>query len=232
MPRSDKIYIALCAFFSVLLVLGNLIYQKFVYLPLLPFHIFELSVGAILYPLTFLVTILITEFYGKEKARFCVRIAVGMNVLVALAVSGMGSLEATEYSKIDNDTFQRVFGLYTVAFIGSVIACYTAQMVDISIYSGIHKITGDKWLWLRNWGSTTISLFIDTSLVISFMALFGVLPVERLWILIGNAYGFKLLFIICSTPFFYLAFFLLRGLIGNLPAKPFPQENETHKAAA
>ena len=49
MPLSDKIYTSLCAFFSVLIVVGNLIYQKFVALPLLPFHTFELSAGAVLY---------------------------------------------------------------------------------------------------------------------------------------------------------------------------------------
>ena len=46
----DRIYTTLCALFAVLIVMGNLIYQKFVFLPVLPFYTFELSVGAILYP--------------------------------------------------------------------------------------------------------------------------------------------------------------------------------------
>ena len=89
MQIQEKIYIFLCAAFATLIVTGNLIYQKFVYLPILPFHTFELSVGAILYPLTFLITDLIAEFYGKDKARFCVKLAIAMNVLTAIIIGGM-----------------------------------------------------------------------------------------------------------------------------------------------
>jgi uncharacterized PurR-regulated membrane protein YhhQ (DUF165 family) len=63
----DKIYTTICVLFAVLIVMGNMIYQKFVVLPILPFHTFELSVGAITYPLTFLLTDLIAEFYGKKS---------------------------------------------------------------------------------------------------------------------------------------------------------------------
>ena len=72
MSALDKMYIVLCAFFSILIVICNLTYQKFVFLPLLPFHTFTLSVGAILYPLMFMLTDLIAEFFDKKKANFCV----------------------------------------------------------------------------------------------------------------------------------------------------------------
>lgn len=93
---SDKIYTTLCVVFSLFIVVGNLIYQKFVSLPILPFHIFELSVGAITYPLTFMLTDLITEFYGKNKANFCVRLAIVMNIIIALVIMMMDKLNATE----------------------------------------------------------------------------------------------------------------------------------------
>lgn len=213
MPPSIRIYTTLCVIFSVLIVTGNLIYQKFVVLPLLPFHIFELSVGAILYPLTFLLTDLITEFYGKEKANFCVKLGIGMNILIAIVIMGMDNLSATSWSKIDNVTFHHVFGLYSVAFIGSILACYMAQLLDITIYLGIRKRTGAKWLWLRNIGSTGISMLVDTSLVISFMTLFGILPIERMGMLIMNSYLFKLFFTICSAPLFYAGVAVIRRLM-------------------
>lgn len=220
MTRDDSIYTTLCVLFSVLIVMGNLIYQKFVSLPILPFHTFELSVGAILYPLTFLLTDLITEIYGKEKANFCVRLAISMNILVACAIGGMDQRESTTWSKIDNTTFHKVFGLYSVAFIGSIIACYTAQMVDITIYIWIRKITKGKWLWARNNGSTAISLFVDTFIVITFMTTFHVLPADRMWPLIMNSYLFKLFFSICRTPLFYIAVGIIRKLQQN--GKPQP----------
>lgn len=212
MTRDESIYTCLCVLFSVLIVMGNLIYQKFVSLPILPFHTFELSVGAILYPLTFLLTDLITEFYGKEKANFCVRLGVILNIFVACVITGMDHLNATTWSKIDNPTFHKVFGLYSVAFIGSILACYIAQIVDITIYLWIRKITKGKWLWARNNGSTAISLFVDTFIVITFMATFHILPTDRMWALIINSYFFKLFFSICSTPFFYVCARIIRNL--------------------
>ncbi len=215
MTRDESIYTSLCVLFSVLIVMGNLIYQKFVYLPLLPFHTFELSVGAILYPLTFLLTDLITEFYSKEKANFCVKLGISMNILVACIIAGMDQLEATDWSKIDNILFHKVFGLYSIAFIGSILACYTAQTVDIMLYVWIRKITKGKWLWARNNGSTAVSLFIDTFIVITFMTLFHILPLERMWPLIMNSYCFKLFFSICSTPLFYLLVKIIKTLQRN-----------------
>ena len=210
MTKDDYIYISLCVFFSVLIVMGNLIYQKFVFLPILPFHTIELSVGSILYPLTFLLTDLITEFYGKEKASFCVKLAISMNIFVACVIIGMDQLEATSWSTVDKMTFYRVFGFYGIAFVGSIIACYIAQIVDITLYLWIRKMTKGKWLWARNNGSTAISLFVDTFMMITFMVMFNVLPMDRMWPLIINSYLFKLFFSICSTPLFYISVGIIR----------------------
>ena len=203
MTIDERIYTTICVLFAVLIVSGNMIYQKFVVLPILPFHAFELSVGAVIYPLTFLLTDLIAEFYGKNRANFCVKLALTMNIIVAFIIALMDKLSATEWSKIDSATFHKVFGLYSVAFIGSIIACYTAQLIDITIYLWIRKATNGKYLWIRNNGSTAISLFVDTSIVISFMSLFGALPIERMGTLIINSYLYKLFFTVCSTPLFY-----------------------------
>jgi uncharacterized integral membrane protein (TIGR00697 family) len=213
--EADKIYTTLCVLFAVLIVMGNLVYQKFVFLPIFPFHTFELSVGAILYPLTFLLTDLITEFYGKNKANYCVKLAIIMNIMVALIIMFMDKLSATEWSKIDNFTFHKVFGFYSVAFIGSIIACYIAQLIDITIYLWIRKLTHGKWLWLRNNGSTAISLFVDTSIVIGIMTVFGILPVNQMLMLIVNSYTFKIFFTICSTPLFYLSVMGIRKVINE-----------------
>lgn len=69
-----------------------------------------------------------------------------MNIIVVLIIAIMDRLNATEWSKIDNITFHKVFGLYSIAFIGSIIACYTAQLIDITIYLWIRKVTYARWL--------------------------------------------------------------------------------------
>ena len=160
-------------------MLGNMVYQKFVSLQF-PFYKFELSVGAILYPLTFLVTDLIVECYGKEKAQFCVKLAVCINILVVMIITFMDYLPATTWSKINDEVFHNVFGYYGVAVIGSIIACYISQIIDVRLYLFISKITNGQYLWLRNIVGTSISLFIDTIVVIVFMTTFNIFPVEQM----------------------------------------------------
>lgn len=213
MSSKEKVYLTLCVIFSVIIVSGNLIYQKFIELTLFSLHTFELSVGAMFYPLTFLVTDLVTEFYGKENANLCVKLGIAMNVWVVAMISLMNVLNATHWSPVDNLTFHKVFGFYSVAFIGSILACYIAQSIDIVLYSGIRRLTGAKWLWLRNNGSTAVSLFIDTSVVIGFMTFFGALPKAHMGALIWNSYLYKLCFTVLSTPLFYIGVYILRTII-------------------
>lgn len=212
MTKSDQIYTALCILFSVLLITGNLTYQKFVHLNFLYIHTFEISAAVIFYPLTFLITDIITEFYGKEKANFCVKMGITMNILIAISVMGLDSMKATEWSRVNNDTFHLVFGLYSVAFIGSMVACYISQRVDIMLYLWIKKRTSNKMLWLRNNGSTAISLLIDTSIAVGLITMAGAIPLEKMIPLIINSYSFKLLFTICSTPIFCISVWLIKKI--------------------
>lgn len=210
MSKSEKVYIFLCVFFAALIILGNLTYQKFVSLDIPLVKHFELSVGAILYPLTFLITDLITEFYGKDRASFCVRNAIFVNIGVVLVVTIMDYLPATSWSRVDDATFHLLFGFYGMAFLCSIIACYIAQSVDIYLYLWIRRVTSGKYLWLRNNGSTSISLLIDTSIVISTLTIVGILPKAQMFDLILNSYSWKLFFTIMSTPLFYLSVFILK----------------------
>jgi uncharacterized integral membrane protein (TIGR00697 family) len=210
MPQQQKIYSLLCALFSILIIISNLTYQKFVTLPIPFVHHFEISVGAILYPLTFLITDLLAEFYGKTHAKFCVKLAIIMNLIFAIILYSMDHLQATIWSTLDNTTFHRVFSVFGYAFIGSMIACYTSQNVDVIIYLYFKKLTGSGYLWIRNNISAGLSLLIDTVIVISFLTFFKILPQDHAFDLIQNSYAWKLFFTICNTPIFYLSIYLIR----------------------
>lgn len=205
-----NLFTTLCLIFAVLLVLGNLTYQKIVYFPLFSFHSFTLSVGTLLYPLSYFITDLIAELYGKKKAQFCVRLALATNLIVVCIIAGMDKLEATPWSFLDNAAFHHAFGNYSVAFFASLIACSISQTVDIKLYLWLKKITYGKWLGLRNLLSTACSLLVDTSIVISIMAFSGLFPIEVTKDLILNSFGFKLLLSICTVPFFYLVLFSIK----------------------
>lgn len=215
MKNAERLYCFLLVFFSTLIVVGNLTYQKFVSINLFSLHEFNLSVGAVLYPLTFLVTDIIAEFYGKEKSQFCVRIALLMNIITAIIIFGMDHLKALPWSRVDDDTFHHVFGMYGVAFLGSLLACYMSQSLDVLLYLFIKKITGGKFIWLRNLLSTSSALFLDTCFVISFMAAFGIFQWDRVGELIFNSYTFKIVFTLLNVPLFYIYLYLIKKFIAT-----------------
>ncbi len=140
-----------------------------------------------------------------------------MNIMAALIVTSMNVLEATPWSRVDNAMFHTVFGSYGWAFIGIIIACYTAQVVDITLYLWIKKITRGKWLWLRNNGSTAVSLFVDTFIAIHFLTFLGLFPKEQMWLIILNSYSYKLTATILNTPVFYVMVGTIRRFIIKTP---------------
>lgn len=218
MQLEEKFYTSLCVLFTVLVVVSNMVYQKFVYLTIFSLYTFELSVGAIFYPITFLITNLISEFYGKKQAQFCVRLAAVTNFMVLCLIIFMSNLQATVWSKVDNYTFNFVFGAYSFSLIGSIIASYIAQMIDIRLYLLIRKLTNNKYLLVRNF-SSAIALFVDTTIVISFVTIIGVIPYEQVISVIFNSYLFKLFITILTTPIFYFIVQYTRSLSKNQEAK-------------
>ena len=207
--RNERVYICLTAIFCVLIIIGNLIYQKFVYLPV-GFYTFEISCGVIPYPFTFLITDLIAEFYGKQRARFTVKLGIALSIMVAGIFYVATSLQPTPWCLKISEEFNQVFGFFGIAFGCSLVATYCSQRLDVFIYLGIKKITSGKLLALRNFFSTSISLFVDTFIVLSLMTLLGVIPKSQYSGLIFQSYGFKISFAIVAVPLFYVLVKILR----------------------
>ena len=204
-----KIYLYLAALFITSLVVSNLIFQKFFYwypfdMRLFGVRLFELSVGILPYPITFLITDLISEIYGQKRANevvvagiFASFFSIGI-LLVASAAPAIPS------SPIDNTTFTQVFSLSPLAVLASMIAYLSAQFVDIRIYHFWKEFTQGKHLWLRNNFSTFASQIIDSATVILLLCLFGVLPWSLFWGLTLSSIVFKVLVAAIDTPFLYL----------------------------
>jgi len=209
----EKLYAVFCALFSGILITCTLTYKKIVYLPIFDIHTFTLSVAVIVCPILFVLSDLLAEFYEKKQASFCVKVAIGINIVVALIVMGMDALEATSWSTVGVHTFHQVFGSYGWAFLACLFACYTAQLVDINIYLWLKKLTKGKMLWLRNNGSTAVSLLVDTVVAIGLLTLLGIYPKEEMLHVMLHAYSYKLLFSFCNIPFFYFFVWLIRTFI-------------------
>jgi uncharacterized integral membrane protein (TIGR00697 family) len=210
-----KIYLYLGALFITSLVVSNLIFQKFFYwypldMEIFGIKLFELSVGILPYPLTFLITDLISEIYGKKKANqvviagiFASFFSMGI-VLLAVAVPVM------ENSPLSNNDFEKVFSLSPLAVLASMLAYLAAQFVDIRIYHFWKKFTKGKHLWLRNNFSTFASQFLDTFTVISLLCLFEILPWELFFGLVLSGFVFKVLVAAFDTPLLYLFVWLFK----------------------
>ena len=212
---AKKIYLYLAGLFITSLVVSNLIFQKFFYwrpleISIFGNQLFELSVGILPYPITFLITDLISEIYGKKKANQVV-IAGIFASFFSMGILWMANVvPAIENSPVDDATFQKVFALSPVAVLASMMAYLSAQFVDIRFYHFWKKLTHGRMLWLRNNFSTFSSQLIDTVAVISLLCLFGVLEWNLFWGLVLSGLLFKIIIAALDTPFLYFFVYLFR----------------------
>ena len=212
---AHKIYLYLAALFITSLVVSNLIFQKFFYW--YPFDIsvggirlFELSVGILPYPITFLVTDLISEIYGKKRATQVVIAGIFASFFSLLIILISDSVPALSSSPLDNKTFSKVFSLSGLAVLASMLAYLFAQFIDIKIYHFWKNLTKGEMLWLRNNFSTFRSQIIDTITVISLLCLFQVLNWDSFWGLVISGIVFKIVIAFLDTPLLYLFVYLFR----------------------
>lgn len=214
--KKIKIYLLLSGIFCAILVTSNLIFQKYISLSLSSLLYFEISVGVLLYPFTFIITDLITEFFGRQWANITVRVGIICDIITMGLVYISNSLPATTWSPIDDKTFSNVFSVYGFAALASLVACFAAQSVDIYIFAWIKNQTGKQLMWLRCNVSTIIAQFIDTVCVNGLLCAFSIIPVNKLFSIIHSSFLFKLLSaILLSTPIFYLCFFAIKKSLRN-----------------
>ncbi|WP_422081697.1 queuosine precursor transporter [Ulvibacterium sp.] len=221
MTKKDKklayqIYLYLGALFITSLVVSNLIFQKFFYwnpfgkIELFGAPLFEISVGVLPYPVTFLITDLISEIFGKKKANQIVTAGIFASFFSMGFIYISDAVPAIPSSPIDDALFRKVFALSPVAVLASMIAYLSAQYVDIAIYHFWKKLTQGKYLWLRNNFSTFLSQFIDTFTVVGLLCIFGVLPWSLFYGLVISGFIFKIFIAFLDTPFLYFFVYLLR----------------------
>ncbi len=205
-----SIYLGLAAVFIASLVVSNLIFQKFFSWNFLGWYNFEISVGILPYPVTFLVTDLISEIYGKKRANQVVTAGIFASVFSLMIIMVSDAAPATEWSPVSDETFHSVFGLSALAVFASAMAYLIAQYVDIRIYHFWKTKTKGKHLWLRNNFSTISSQFLDTFSVLFLLCSFSVIQWNLFGILLLNGFLFKLIVALSDTPLLYFFVHLFR----------------------
>ena len=212
---AQKLYFFLSSIFITALVVSNLIFQKF--FSWYPFNfevfgikLFELSVGVLPYPITFLITDIISEIFGKRKANQVVVMGILASIFsIGLLLLG-DVLPASSTSPIDDKTFNLVFSASPLAVLASMSAYLIAQFLDIRIYHFWKQLTKGKYLWLRNNFSTFSSQIIDSTTVIALLCIFDILAWDLFLGLVLSSITFKILVAVIDTPLLYLLVGLIR----------------------
>lgn len=212
---AQRIYLLLAALFITSLVVSNLIFQKFFYwypfdIVIFDVSLFEISVGILPYPITFLITDLISEIYGKKRANQVVVTGIFASLFSLLIILVADHVPAIATSPVDDVMFSKVFGQSAIAVFASMTAYLFAQFIDIQIYHFWKRLTNGKHLWLRNNFSTWFSQFIDTFSILFLLCSFDILPWESFKGLLISGFLFKVLIAALDTPFLYLGVYLFR----------------------
>jgi len=214
------LYIVLAALFVSSLVTCNLAFRKFFTwtVPGLEYT-FEASVGLLPYPLTFLVTDLISEVYGRRRANDVVKAGLAASILTLLVITLAGATPATVWSPVSDGEFDHVFGQTALAVGASMAAYLLAQFLDVRIFHFWKMRTGGRMLWVRNNLSTIPSQFVDTLVVLVLLCGVG----EIQWALFGalfvNGFSFKVLVAAVDTPLVYLGAGWFRRRFGLEPGQ-------------
>ncbi|MCB1213437.1 MAG: queuosine precursor transporter [Chlamydiia bacterium] len=204
---SQIIYQVICSVFSVIVVISSILSAKMIMLPL--FHL-QVPAGLVIYPITFLLSDLVTEVFGAKYAKLMVYVALAMSLL-SFAIIQVGLVLPGTDSET-NKAFQTLLGLTGLRIFSSLIAYLTSQIVDIQLYAAIKRWTGPKWLWLRNNGSICISQIIDTVMIDLIFLWWGLgMTLAEVAPIMVFSYLYKACFSIACTPLFYVLVFLVRG---------------------
>jgi len=191
---------------------------------------FNLTAGVILWPVVFVMTDIINEYYGKKGVKFLSYLAVGLILYAFVMIYGAiwlspnawwqfesGISSNPERSIADmNLAFKKIFGQGLWIIIGSLVAFLVGQIVDVVVFQKIKKITGESKLWLRATGSTLISQFIDSYIVLVIAFYIGADWDLGRVLAIGTVnYLYKFLVAILLTPVIYIMHIWIDKYLGD-----------------
>lgn len=213
--------------FITCLLIANLTGSKFFYLPLftLPngFQFVHHLVGMISFPVVFLLTDLVNEYYGAKETRRMTWLAAGMSLLASGIVFLARLMPVDANSPISQPAFEEVFGQSNRLLIASLAAFLLGQICDIWVFGKLKRATGGRLVWLRATGSTVVSQALD-SFVVTLVLFWGVTRADgQIWtlgqILALGATGYLLKFFLALalTPLVYLGRWIVRVRFGLTP---------------
>ena len=198
-------FLALSAMFIAALITCNIIANKFVTIDL-GFKVFTISVGVLPYPITFLITDILSEIYGRRKTNAVVLSGFLASGFVLFILWLGNQFNAIDASIVSDSQYETVFANTGRVILASMTAYLFAQLIDVRLFHFWKKKTKGKHLWVRNNFSTIFSQLVDTTLVV-FVLFVGELSLNTMTGYILDGWLFKVLVALVDTLFIYLIIF-------------------------
>lgn len=189
---------------------------------------FNLTAGALIWPIVFITTDLINEYFGKSGVK---RISYFTAILIAytfvIIFFSIGLPPAGFWKTITLDdgsafnmdlAFNRILGQGQRIIIGSLTAFLIGQLVDVYVFQRLRKMTGSRYLWLRATGSTLVSQLVD-SFVVLFIAFYGVFATDQIIAIGITNYIYKFVVALLLTPVIYLGHSMIDKYLGKHEAE-------------
>lgn len=186
---------------------------------------FNLTAGVLLWPIVFIMTDIINEYFGRKGVRFMSFTAAGLIAYAYTMVYFSMSLTPADFW-IQRDTaegmlnmelaFDTIFGQGLWIIVGSLVAFLIGQLVDVTVFHYFKSITGSSKIWLRATGSTLVSQFIDSFVVLFIAFYIGAGWDLRLVLAIGIVnYIYKFFIAVILTPLLYILHFFIDNYLGK-----------------
>lgn len=205
---------------------------------------FHLTAGVLLWPVVFVMTDIINEYYGPRGVRFLSFLTIGLIAFSFIIYNAAIALKPSEYFSIGNgidkpdNAFRGIFGQGLWIIVGSITAFFIGQVLDVFIFHRIKKATGEKAIWLRSTGSTLVSQLID-SFVVLFIAFYLGRRIQQgqgdAWSMqqilttgTGN-YIYKFIIALLMTPVIYGIHHLIEKYLGKDAAAAMKAEAMSSK---
>ena len=205
---AERLYYILGALFITALITCNLIANKFVSIDL-GFKVFVISAGVLPYPITFLITDILSELYGQKRTTQVVLAGLVASVFVLFILWLGAQFPSIDGSIVDDAMYNAVFQNAWRVIAASMLAYLFAQLIDVRLFHFWKKLTKGKKLWVRNNFSTILSQGVDTTMVV--VVLFaGVESWSTMRGYIADGWLFKIIFAAFDTIIIYLIMFWAR----------------------
>lgn len=210
--RRNKVFLILAGIFITNAITAELIGGK-----LIDVGPYLMSVGILPWPVVFLTTDLVNEYYGKDQVK---RLSILTAALIAycflILLMAIGIPASTKTAGITDQQFDAVFGQSMWIIVGSITAFLVSQLIDAVIFQYVKKRTGEKWIWLRSTGSTVISQFFDSFIVLGIAFYLTGKMDANMYIASGlTGYSVKLAIAVALTPLIYIGHGIIDKYLAN-----------------